>query len=77
MATTPSIITALDLGYAIRALRENSGLTQRELAAAAGVGERFIVELEHGKETCQLGKVLRVLRMLNAGVSVTADNGPR
>ncbi len=39
-------------------------MTQIELAAASGVGERFIRELENGKPTCQLDKALRIARML-------------
>ncbi|WP_369061863.1 hypothetical protein ABOZ73_07025 [Caulobacter sp. 73W] len=37
------------------------GLRQDELAAVANVGLRFLVELENGKATAQLGKALDVL----------------
>ena len=43
--------------------RKKSGITQEELAAKAGVGIRFIRELEQGKETLQLDKVEQVLRL--------------
>lgn len=39
-------------------------LTQVDLAAASGVGERFVRELEKGKASCQLEKSLLVARML-------------
>ena len=39
-------------------------MTQVDLAAASGVGERFIRELENGKPTCQLDKALRIAQML-------------
>ena len=42
--------------------RRALGLQQRELALSANVGERFVVELEAGKPTCQLGKALSVAR---------------
>ncbi len=52
------IQNAQDFGREIARARRGLGLTQRELALAAGVGERFIVELEAGKATAQLGKAL-------------------
>ena len=52
------------LGKAIRQKRKQVGVTQRELAMTCGTGERFIVDLEHGKATCQLGKVLQVMQAL-------------
>ena len=52
------------LGALIRETRKNQGLTQEHLAATSGVGLRFLRELEHGKETCHIGKVLQVMQML-------------
>ncbi len=43
----------------------------RCLAMTAGVGVRFIVDLEKGKPTCQLGKALQVLRALGIAIDVT------
>lgn len=57
-----------DLGLTIRQARKAQGLTQEELSAACGIGVRFIRELEQGKETCQIGKVLIVLQMLGFNV---------
>ncbi len=53
--------TPLLIGQAIRRARKAMGLRQPELAAAAGVGLRFLVELERGKPTAQLGLTLAVL----------------
>jgi HTH-type transcriptional regulator/antitoxin HipB len=61
-----AIPTAGVLGAAVRRLRERAGLRQRDLALAAGVGERFLVELEAGKPTVRLDKVLAVLEALGA-----------
>lgn len=58
------IITAKDFGLLIRYTRRKSKLTQAQLAAASGVGERFVRELEKGKTTCQLEKALFVAQML-------------
>ena len=52
------IQTAAQFGAAMARARRALGLTQRDLALAIGVGERFIVELEAGKPTAQLGKAL-------------------
>lgn len=47
----------------LRAKRKKLNLTQIELAEKAGVGIRFIRELEQGKETLQLNKVNQVLQL--------------
>lgn len=52
------------LGLALRAARRQLGLTQSHLALAAGVGLRFVVELESGKTTLRLEQVLRVVDAL-------------
>ncbi|MNC95146.1 anaerobic benzoate catabolism transcriptional regulator [compost metagenome] len=71
MQTWP-IATAKDFGAALRAKRKSEGLTQRELALATGAGERFIVELESGKETARLGKALEVAAALGMAI-ILAD----
>ena len=53
-----TISTAAEFGALIRLKRKKLGLTQEELATRCGVGVRFIVELEAGKPSCQLGKAL-------------------
>jgi y4mF family transcriptional regulator len=47
----------------VKEKRKKLNLTQIELAEKAGVGIRFIRELEQGKETLQLNKVNQVLRL--------------
>ena len=64
-----------DLGQAIREARRKQGLRQPDLAAAAGTSVRFIVELERGKPTIQLGKAMQVLAMLGLRLSVTPRGG--
>lgn len=53
---------AEQFGAAVAEARKALGLTQRELALAIGTGERFIVDLEAGKATAQLGKALSAAR---------------
>ena len=54
--------SARDFGDAIKEKRKSLGWTQTGLAARSGTGERFIVELESGKPSCQLEKALIVAR---------------
>ncbi|MER9306236.1 helix-turn-helix transcriptional regulator [Mesorhizobium sp. M0293] len=49
-----------DLGRLVRAAREQRRFSQQEFADLAGVGRRFLSELENGKPTLELGKVLKV-----------------
>lgn len=53
---------ATQFGAAVASARRALGLTQRELALAINSGERFIVDLEAGKPTAQLGKALAAAR---------------
>ena len=52
------------LGRRVRAQRRKHRLRQADLAAIAGVGNRFLSELEHGKSTLELGRTIRVLQTL-------------
>jgi y4mF family transcriptional regulator len=47
----------------IRNKRKEEGLTQKELADTAGVGLRFIRDLEQGKQTLRIDKVNAVLKL--------------
>lgn len=54
----------------IRETRCAQGLRQDQLAGAAGVGVRFLSELERGKATARLGKALAVLDALGCKVRI-------
>lgn len=56
--------SAADIGTLVRNTRNEQNLWQNELAGLSGVDVRFIVDLEAGKPTAQIGKVLQVLQML-------------
>ncbi|MBL1278372.1 MAG: helix-turn-helix transcriptional regulator [Ectothiorhodospiraceae bacterium] len=66
-----NILSAKDIGCMVRDARKNQGATQAEFAALCGVGVRFISELENGKPTVQLGKVLNVIQTLGLVLAVT------
>lgn len=61
------------LGMIAKRTRKEHGLTQEQLAAAAGGGIRFIREFEHGKESCHIGKVMTVLLMLGIELIVHGE----
>lgn len=62
------VMTAKDLGAFIRAERQRQALTQMDLAALCGVSPRFLGELEHGRSTAGIGRVLRVCSRLGIDV---------
>lgn len=65
-----------DIGEIVRTTRKNQAVTQKALALTSGTGLRFIIELEKGKPTCQIGKVLTVLNTLGVKLSVVPPPMP-
>lgn len=65
-----AIISPLDLGAMVRAARKQKKMSQTEFADLAGVGRRFLSELESGKPTSEIGRVLMVLAA--AGIDLVA-----
>jgi len=70
MKTMTTIKSPQELGDALRSARKQLGLTQPQLALAAGVGVRFIVDLESGKSTVRLDSVLRVIDALGGVINL-------
>jgi y4mF family transcriptional regulator len=54
----------------VRESRKRLGVTQKDLALTSGTGLRFVIDLEKGKETCQIGKVLTVLHTLGIRIAL-------
>jgi len=63
--------TPAQIGELIRDTRKNLGVTQKDLALTSGTGLRFIIDLEKGKETCEIGKVLAILNTLGIKITLT------
>ena len=61
---------AQTLGQAIRQQRRRLKVTQKDLAMTSGSGLRFIIDLEKGKPTCQLGKALEIVRVLGLNLEI-------
>jgi y4mF family transcriptional regulator len=64
------IKNAESLGQAIREQRRRLKVTQKDLAMVSGTGLRFIIDLEKGKPTCQLGKALEIVRALGMKLEI-------
>lgn len=62
--------TTAEIGTIVRNTRKAAGLRQDELVGASGVGLRFIVDIEAGKPTAQIGKVLLVLAALGCSIEI-------
>jgi y4mF family transcriptional regulator len=72
-----TISSTKDLGNAIRTKRKTDGLSQADAAALCGVGARFLGELERGKETAQIGKLLRILHGLGLELQIASKGVKR
>ena len=68
-------MTVEQIAEVVKTARVSLGVSQRQLALVGGTGLRFVVELEKGKPTCQLGKTLAILNAL--GVEVEFGNSVR
>jgi HTH-type transcriptional regulator/antitoxin HipB len=65
------VYTPGSLGAAIRHYRREAGLSQAELAERAGLHRSYLSDLEQGKETEQVRRILRILKQL--GVRMTLE----
>jgi HTH-type transcriptional regulator / antitoxin HipB len=69
-AISTVIHSSVELGALIREQRRRLALTQLDIAGLGRTGNRFIVELEHGKPTLQFQKVLDVMDLLGLEIIV-------
>lgn len=69
------LLTPETIGKTIRDSRKKVGATQKDLALTSGTGVRFVIDLEKGKPTCHIGKVLMVLQTL--GIELTLNTPHR
>jgi transcriptional regulator with XRE-family HTH domain len=62
------LTTVLEAGVAIRTLRKRAGIRIDDFALTAGVSKQFMTDLENGKATVQMGKVLDMLQRMGVKV---------
>ena len=72
-----NISSSQELGKAVRQKRKSLGVTQKDLAMTAGTGLRFIIDLEKGKPTCHIEKVLSVVQALGIKINLSGVDGER
>jgi transcriptional regulator with XRE-family HTH domain len=75
MASIANITNAAEFGAAVRKARRARGLRLEDAAAGAGVGVRFLSELERGKPTSRLRETLRVALSLGLRVLIEDPDG--
>jgi len=68
--TLPDRNEVLRLGRELRRRRRALGLTQAELAALCNVGNRFVSELENGKPSLEIARVLKVLEAVGLDLTL-------
>jgi HTH-type transcriptional regulator / antitoxin HipB len=68
-------LTPEQLGQIVKKTRKEMGVRQADLALTSGTGLRFIGDLENGKPTCQIGKVLKVLQTLGIRIAIETPSG--
>ena len=69
LAEPDKLTSSAELGKLVRQVRKEQGLTQLDVAGLAGLSNRFIIDLERGKETLQIQKVFDVLALLGVELS--------
>jgi transcriptional regulator with XRE-family HTH domain len=75
MTASVKITSPAELGAALREARRSRGLRLQDAAAGAGVGVRFLSELERGKPTSRLGETLRVASSLGLRLWIEDPDG--
>lgn len=71
-----AIRTAVDIGLVMGTQRRALGLRQIDLAGIGNTGNRLVVDIEKGKPTVQLQKVLDMLDLLGLELTVNVKNRP-
>jgi|GEM_PF-377696 len=69
------IQSTADLGRLVRAHRKGKGLTLETVSGLGNLSTRFLSEFERGKETAEVGKILKALRILGLDVIVQPRGG--
>jgi HTH-type transcriptional regulator/antitoxin HipB len=68
--------TPQEIGKLVRETRKGLGVRQQDLALTSGTGTRFIIDLEKGKGTSELGKTLTILHTLGITIALTPPSMP-
>jgi len=64
------VTTVAQIGQMVRHKRKQLGVLQEDAAGLSGVGTKFLSQLENGKETAEIGRVLQVLKSMGLEVYI-------
>lgn len=64
------VINTAMLGEIIRKQRKDKGLTQKQLTELTGLSSSFISDVENGKATVELGKVIQIINILGLNFEI-------
>lgn len=64
------VITVAEIGKLVCRKRKELGVLQEDAAGLSGVGTKFLSQLENGKETAEIGRVLQVLKSMGLEVYI-------
>lgn len=70
MAPHTLVQTSADIGHLVRRERLRQGLTQMSLAERLGATQRWISEIENGKASAEIGRVLRCIQALGLEIGI-------
>lgn len=76
LSAAVSLPDPFDLGRAIRGRRRDRDMTQAQLADAAGVSAKWLSEVENGKPTAEIGKIMGVLGCLGSTLMIAPRREP-
>jgi transcriptional regulator with XRE-family HTH domain len=71
-----NIRTPTELGQIMRASREAAGMTQQALAQALHASRNWVSDVEGGKPTSEIGRILGAMAFLGIGLSVHPPGQP-
>ncbi|MGB0866998.1 MAG: helix-turn-helix domain-containing protein [Granulosicoccaceae bacterium] len=75
MAAHKVVFDSDELGQIIRRSRKAQGLTLVDAAGLCGVSVRFLSELENGRDSCGIGRILLVAQSLGLDLCLQSRNG--
>lgn len=75
MSSSASLIALEHLGRLVRATRKAQGLRLVDAAGLCGVSMRFLSELENGRETCSMQRVMQVCQTLGIDLYAQRRDG--
>ena len=64
------IKTSKDLGQYLRAYRKSRKITLEKVSGLSNVSTKFLSEFERGKETAEIGKILKVFNALGLEIEI-------